>query len=344
MKWIQDTKFKRRVLLLIFLLVIVYFLYRVRKIFTPFILAIIMAYVLNPLVEQLERLKIKRLYGIILVYITVSLVLFIIGFYGMPVVIKQLTAFGERIPFYTSEVQSRLRDFYDHYQRFNIPSSLRESIDNNIVKFELAITQFLSRLISGIFNIFSQLMSIILTPILAFYLLKDKEEICKIIVQLIPVAKRSEILGLWQEIDTVLLKFIKGHLLVAVLVAFATTLGLSVIGMDFPLLFGIIAGLTNIIPYFGPVIGAIPAVALALLSSQKLALYVILVMITVQQLESNLLSPKILGHSVGLNPLLVVFVLLAGGELWGFVGLLIAVPLTAVLKIVISYVFLKLVT
>lgn len=343
MKWQLEPKFKRRFLLIIFLLFIIYFLYRVRKVFTPFILAIIMAYLLNPLVEQLERLKIKRLYGIILVYITVSLVLFILGFYGMPIVIKQLTAFGEKIPFYTSEVQSRLKDFYNDYQRFNIPASLRESIDSNIVNFEMAITQFLSRLISGLFNIFSQLMSIVITPILAFYLLKDKEEICKVIVQLIPVAKRSEILGLWQEIDTVLLKFIQGHLLVAVIVAFATTLGLSVVGMDFPLLFGIISGLTNIIPYFGPVIGAIPAVALALLSSHKLALYVILVMAIVQQLENNLLSPKILGQSVGLHPLLVVFVLLAGGELWGFVGLLVAVPLTAVLKIIISYIFLKLV-
>lgn len=343
MQWKLDYKFKRRLLLVILFLLIVYFLYSVRKIFPPFILAIIIAYVLNSPVEQLERLKVKRLYGILVVYLSVSLLLFILGFYGMPVVIKQLTAFGEKIPFYTSEVQGILRDFYNDYKRFNIPASLRESIDSNIVHFEKTITQFLSKLISGLFSLFSQLLNFIIAPILAFYLLKDKEEICKALVQLIPVTKRSEILGLWQEINSVLLKFIRGHFLVAVLVAFATALGLSLIGMDFPLLFGIIAGLTNIIPYFGPVIGAIPALALALLTSPKLALYVILVVAIVQQLESNLLSPRILGKSVGLNPVLVIFVLLAGGELWGFVGLLVAVPLAAVLKIIITYIFLKLV-
>ncbi|WP_227765892.1 AI-2E family transporter [Zhaonella formicivorans] len=343
MKLIFDGKFKRRLLIFIFVAFVVYFLYRVRGVLFPFILAIILAYVLNPLVELLEQYKIRRLYGIIVVYATVLGLLFLVGFYGVPVIVKQLTAFGEKIPYYTSEAQSRLRDFYRDYQRFNIPESLRESIDQNIVNFQLQLTQLLSKLVTGIFNIFSQIFSFIIAPILAFYLLKDKDEISKSIVQSIPVANRSELLSLWEEIDTVLLKFIRGHLLVATLVGAATALGLALIGMDFPLLFGIISGITNIIPYFGPIIGAVPAILLALLQSETLALYVILVMAVVQQLESNLISPRILGQSVGLHPLLVIFVLLAGGELWGLVGMLIAVPLTAVLRILIGYLFTKLI-
>lgn len=158
---------------------------------------------------------------------------------------------------------------------------------------------------------------------------------------MIPLSKRSELLQLWEEIDEVLINFIIGNLTVALLVGSCTAFGLAMIGMDFPLLLGIITGITNIIPYFGPVIGGIPAVLLALLKSQKLAFYVIIVIVVVQQLESNFISPKVLGKSVGLHPLIVIFILLAGGELGGIVGMLIAVPLTAVLKIIVTYLFAK---
>ncbi|MDS1030024.1 AI-2E family transporter [Bacillota bacterium LX-D] len=343
MKLKIDKKILRRLLMLFFLFIVFVFLYAVRNILFPFVLAIVLAYILNPLVEKLEKHNIKRLYGITIVYIVVFGVLFLACFYGFPVILKQLTAFVEKIPLYTNEIQNRLQNFYHLYQRFTIPYSLRESIDHNILWFQNLLITSLSNLVSSIFSLFSEIFSFIVAPILTFYLLKDKEEICRLIVQNLPLNKRSEILSIWSEIDLALLKFIQGNLLVALIVGIATSIGLTIVGMDFPLLFGIISGITNIIPYFGPIIGAIPAVSLALLKSQSLALYVILVMLIVQQLESNFISPKILGNSIGVHPLLVIFVLLAGGQLWGIAGMLVAVPLTAILKIIIRYLFLKLI-
>lgn len=331
----------RKILLILILIVLLIFIYSVRKILFPFVLATVLAYILNPLVEKLEHYKIKRIYGITVVYIIVFGSLITIGYYIFPVIIRQLTSLGETIPTYTSQIQQFLNSFYENYQSFIIPVSLRESIDRNLLALQNTLVAQLSSIVSILFGLFSRILSFVIAPILSFYLLKDKEEICQVIVKMIPLSKRSELLQLWEEIDEVLINFIIGNLTVALLVGSCTAFGLAMIGMDFPLLLGIITGITNIIPYFGPVIGGIPAVLLALLKSQKLAFYVIIVIVVVQQLESNFISPKVLGKSVGLHPLIVIFILLAGGELGGIVGMLIAVPLTAVLKIIVTYLFAK---
>jgi predicted PurR-regulated permease PerM len=135
------------------------------------------------------------------------------------------------------------------------------------------------------------------------------------------------------QINAVLSGFIRGHLLVALIVALISFLGLSILQVDFALLIGFTAGILDIVPYFGPIIGALPAVVIALLESPLKALYVIVLFFIIHQLESTIVSPKILGDRVGLHPLAVVFVLLAGGQLAGIVGVLLAVPVTAGFKI-----------
>jgi predicted PurR-regulated permease PerM len=175
-------------------------------------------------------------------------------------------------------------------------------------------------------------------------MLKDSNHISTRLLNFLPVSIREEFINLWGKIDNVLTNFIRGHLLVAGIVGLLTTIGLLIIKMKFALILGIIAGLADLIPYFGPILGAVPAVVLALLDSNVQVFYVILVMIIVQQLESNLLSPKILGDSVGLHPLAVIFVLLTGGHFFGVVGMIIAVPFAAVIKIVINYAVTKMVS
>ena len=226
----------RKIVLFLIFFLLVFLLYSVRGILLPFILAIIIAYVLNPFVEKLEQYKIRRIFGIIIVYIAVFGILLVAGYYGFPVIIKQITSLGETIPTYTSQIQQILNSFYRNYKNFSIPVSLRESIDRNLLVIQKTIISHLSSVVSILFGIFSRIFSIIVAPILAFYLLKDKEEICQIIVKTIPLSNRSELLQLWEEIDTVLTKFIRGHLTVAFIVGAGTAVGLSIIGMDYPLL------------------------------------------------------------------------------------------------------------
>ena len=337
-KLLKFTERTRRVLLLIIALLLgVYFLYIVRVILPPFILALVLAYLLNPLVTNLEKKGFDRTLAIIIVYSSVLGVIAFFIVYAFPVITKEIDKFSKMIPVLTMQIQKSITNFYENYQRVQIPESLRQVIDDTISNIEQFLIASLDALADRVLGIFSGLIIILISPILAFYILKDKNILGERIMGLFPIAFRRELSHLWKEIDRVLTKFIRGHLLIAFLVGLMMAFGLTIIGVPFAILLGIISGLFDLIPYFGPVLGALPAFVMALLDSPVKALYVLILMIIVQQIESNILSPKILGESVGLHPLTVIFVVLAGGHLFGLLGLLIAVPVTAVTRIIVNY-------
>ncbi|KKM09290.1 hypothetical protein SY88_19675 [Clostridiales bacterium PH28_bin88] len=321
-----------------------YFFLKVRFILPPFFLAVVLAYLLNPMVELIQGKGFSRVSAILIVYFSCIFFTYLLVAYGFPVFLRELDVFAEAIPDYTLRVQSLVREFYQRYQRIDIPESVRQVIDETLVGLEASLTAGVRQLAQATINFFTQLMSLMLAPVLTFYLLKDAEHINRRLAAVIPVSWRTHVLPLWEEVDRVLMKFIRGHLLVASMVGVLTSLGLALVGVKFYLLLGIIAGIADLIPYFGPIIGAIPAVGLALLNSSQQALYVLLVMVVVQQVENNLLSPTILGDSVGLHPVVVIFVLLAGGHLFGILGMLLAVPLTAILRIIVNYLYTLLVS
>ncbi len=335
---LEMTRKKLRISILIITgVLIIYFLYLIKSVLVPFLLALVLAYILNPFIRFLERHGLCRILAILGTYFSFAVIVFIIIYYGFPIIIKEVNALAETVPEYTLKLQEFVRNFYKDFQRVDIPESIKKVTLENINNFEQTILDTLDSMVSNVWNIFSGIFSIILAPVLAFYMLKDSSYIGTKLLNFIPISIREEFTKLWDKIDNVLTNFIRGHLLVAGIVGLLTTLGLSIIGMKFAIILGIIAGLADLIPYFGPILGAVPAVALALLNSKVQAFYVILVMIIVQQLESNLLSPKILGDSVGLHPLAVIFVLLTGGHFFGVLGMIIAVPFAAVIKIIINY-------
>lgn len=144
------------------------------------------------------------------------------------------------------------------------------------------------------------------------------------------------------EMDNSLGSFIRGQLLISAIVGVLIAVGLSIIGVDFALIIGLIAGIFNIVPYFGPVIGAIPAVISALLKSPLSAVYVVILFIVVNQVESSIISPNILGEHVGLHPVTVIFCIISGGYLFGILGVILAVPVTSIIKVTLRYIHNKL--
>ncbi|HZJ84343.1 MAG TPA: AI-2E family transporter, partial [Syntrophomonadaceae bacterium] len=193
------------------------------------------------------------------------------------------------------------------------------------------------------YNLLGKVLAIIFSPILAFYILNDWEKIRETFLKLFSPAARRALINLFSEIDLVLIEFFKGHLLVATFVGVLIGFLALILGVNFPLLIGILSGITNLIPFFGAFLGGIPAVAVALSESFKLALYMTIGIFVVQQIESNLITPNVIGGKLGLHPLVIVFVLLAGGKLAGIWGMLLAVPLAAILKIIVKWLYLKLI-
>lgn len=358
-KYVDSTKqiliSKRKIIkLLTFLLMIilVYIFYKITKgvtsLFTPFVLSIGFAYLLNPLVNSLEKRKIPRTLGVLLVYLILISIILVISFSIFPKLTSELKKLIDVLPNFFNNAYKFFNELYIKYSKNieNLPpefQSINEVVKSNLDKIQITIINSLKNFTNSIMVIFSKAFSFILIPILTFYFLKDKDYFKKNTILLIPKAFRYDALYVFREIDVILGKFIRGQLIVAAFVGAATTIGLLILGIDFALIIGIIAGIANIIPYFGPIIGIIPALVFALMESPIKAIWVIVLFVTVQQIESGIISPKIVGESVGLHPVIVIFSLLLAGSYFGIWGLLLAVPVAAVLKIIANFAINKLI-
>jgi len=186
-------------------------------------------------------------------------------------------------------------------------------------------------------KIFDFIVIITVIPVLVFYFLKDYHQIKTYFKKILPIKYRPIISGLIDTIDESLGGYIRGQLLVAAFVSLLTLIVFHLLGVKYALLLAIIMGLTNIIPYFGPIIGAVPAVAITITASTKLAIFVIIAVFIIQIVESNFISPYIVGKTMNIHPVAIIFALLLGGKIYGIIGMIIAVPLLTILKEVTSH-------
>ncbi|WP_347487694.1 AI-2E family transporter [Desulfoscipio sp. XC116] len=334
MSWWHKKLNCRVVLSLLLVVMVLYFIYLIRGIFLSFLLAVVLAYLLYPLVRMVESRGTSRTMSILIVYTAMFFMAAGLVLYGMPHIIAQLNMIAEMVPGYTSQVQKFTASLQVEYARAGIPDAVRRIIDERIIWLEQMLVQMAERVVQIIIGLAGYIFNIILAPIFAYYLLKDVEIFTERAAMFIPSRRRKDVLDLGSEVSRVLHNFIRGYLLVSVITGMMTGIVLALLNMEFALMLGIFAGITNLIPYFGPLIGAIPAIALAMLVSKWMVLKVIIAFVVIQQVEASIISPKILGDRVGLHPLFVILVLLAGGQLFGLTGLILAVPVAAVLRVV----------
>ncbi|HHY06769.1 MAG TPA: AI-2E family transporter [Clostridia bacterium] len=336
-------RFRRPLVVLLGFFLLFWLFYLLRAILVPFIIGFIFAYILAPVVQILENRQIPRSVAIIISYVFFLGLIALFIFYAVPLLLKDLNQLASLIPRYVQSLQEALWQMQDGYSRVALPEGVRQVIDGAITRVEQMSLGFVQGFIHGLIGLLGQSFNLILAPIISYYFLRDFDHLEDHLLKAVPLRYRHEVMQVGKDINRVLRGFIKGSLLVAFWVGLLTTLGMYIIGMDFSVLIGIMVGVTNIIPYFGAIISAVPAILLALLKSKWLALYVLGLMVLVHQLESNIISPHVLGSSVGLHPLIIIFALLAGGRLWGFGGLLLAVPLAAILKVIVKHLYLRLV-
>lgn len=334
--------FRGRVISLILILLLVFFLlYKVKEVLVPFFWAGFLAYLLIRPVRYLEECGISRSLAIFLIYLVVGGTLILVITFLLPTFLRELDTLMDYIPRYINYYQSWLKGIQYNYQYILLPETVRLAINQTLTRTEEYMVTTLGDILENFIRGYNTLLILVFAPFLSYYFLRDVELIKRRLISILPVQWRRDILFLLSEIDRVLLGFIRGNLLLCVIVGMMTVVGLKILGVNFALLLGLFAGIADLVPYFGPFIGALPAVGVALLESPRLAFYVVGIIFIIQQLEVQMIGPKILGESVGLHPLVVVFFLLAGGKLWGIIGLLIAVPLAAVIKIILNYIYLK---
>jgi predicted PurR-regulated permease PerM len=215
-----------------------------------------------------------------------------------------------------------------------------DGISNYIISaFSLSSTDLVQNITVFTRSIINILIAIILGPLLGIYILKDAGKLRRVFIRALPGRFKRQASDIIDRINNVGGRYIRAQILVSIIVGLLCTLVLFLFKVDFAVLLGFIAGVFNLIPFLGPVIGAIPAALAALFVSPLTALLVILLFVGIQQLDNYVISPNIMRHQVGVHPAIVIFILIAAGAAFGFLGLLIAVPTAAVVQAVMKYYF-----
>lgn len=307
---------------------------RVVNVFYPFVISIFIAYLLNPLVCMMEQRGIKRSLGIIIIYLAFISILVFICFYMIPQVVTDIGKLTADLPRYSAKVKDIVQSLQENYSKISLPEGIRNAVNNNITRVQGLVTSFLESLITSILNLLSKIFSLALIPILVYYFLKDYKNIGKKLTLLLPHKYRSRIIRICTNIDDVFGSYIRSQVILSLIIAVMTSIVLMILQVDFALIIGILNGITNIIPYFGPIIGAAPAVVIAFLQSPIKALYTLIAIIIIQQVESDIICPKITADIVGLHPLSVIFAMIIGGELFGMTGLILGIPAAAAIKVI----------
>ncbi|CQR46931.1 AI-2 transport protein TqsA [Paraliobacillus sp. PM-2] len=337
-KWLSIFIVGIVILLFIYLLHLLFPFYRqlltvMIKILTPFLIAAFIAYLLHPLIEKIHQYHVPRSIVIIGIYILFFGGIIVACYHAFPALVKQMKDLQQSLPNFFDTYRSTIYQLYE--KTAFLPESFHDQMDMFFNHLETSIENWVANILKQVTRIMDIFMVIAVIPVLVFYMLKDFHLIKSSLIKLFPRKYQPKVKQLWPAVDQGLGSYIRGQLIVCFFVGLTSYLILLLIKMKYPLVLAIIMAVTNIIPYFGPIIGALPAIIIAFTISTKQVIYVALGVVFIQIIEGNLLSPYIVGKSVHLHPILIILILLVGGEIAGIIGMIVAIPLATVVKVVI---------
>ncbi len=318
-------------------------LYMLAPILTPFIMGALLAYLGDPVVDRLERFKISRTLSVVIVFVILFIFMLIFFLLVIPILETQLKALIHKLPEFLDWALQRLQPYLKQDLDVDVSvleiDRLKAMIGSHWNQAGGIIRTLISAIShSGMFVV-AWMANIVLTPVVAFYMLRDWDHFVAYIHDLLPRNVEPTISRLAKESDNVLGAFLRGQLLVMLSLATIYTIGLWMIGVEFALLIGLFAGLLSFVPYLGLILGVVIAGLAVMFQTQDYVdlLLVLLVFSIAQIIESMLLTPMLVGERIGLHPVTVIFAVLAGGQLFGFLGILLALPIAAILAVIMRH-------
>lgn len=306
------------------------------KLLAPFLISSLIAYLLYPIIKKLHSQKIHKGLAIIIIYILFFGGTAFLVYSLYPIALLQLRDLNEHLPQLIAMYEEIIYQLYESTSF--LPETVHDKIDQLIYTVEQSLEKVLSNLVDGVTKIFDLIVMLTVIPVLVFYFLKDFAKIKAYVKKFIPNKYKSLSGKLLHAVDESLGNYIRGQLIVCLFVGLTTWIVFEFIGVNYALILAIIMGLTNIIPYFGPIIGLIPAMAIALTESTQLVVFVLVSVLGIQIVESNLLSPYIVGKSINIHPIAIIFALLLGGQIGGIIGMVIAVPILTISNVIAQHI------
>lgn len=308
--------------------------YALRAVLLPFALAVVLTYVIEPAVRALCARGLSRRAAILGVYAGVAALVAAGVVYLVPAFLAELDQFGRVAPRLAARLQAWIHRIQADYDRVPLPPTLRAAVDDAVTRAGQGLRDGIAGLVEGLMRGAAAAAAALLAPFLAYYMLNDLDLFKRRLLGMVPARWRPRVLAVLRDLDAVIGGFVRGQVVVAALIGSAVGVVAAMLGMPFPLLLGLLAAFGEFVPYFGPVIGSLPAVAVAALQSPGTLIRLVLFLIVIHELEQAVLTPRILGVGVRLHPLTVVFALLVGGHVLGLFGLIVAVPVAATLRVV----------
>jgi len=318
----------------------VWIAYELRNVLTPFLLAFLVAYALDPLVDLFERIRVPRPLGALAVFATLGCV-FVFGMlYGVRYFRDEFAEAGKQLPAQLEALGKKAEPWLYQQFRFRLPHNTRDLMaryGNELREHVPDAMRWGGTVLFGTLSYAFVILSLLIVPVFAFYLLIDFDRIVERGGKLVPRRWKTQVFETMSEIDTMVSGYVRGQALAIVILSTLYALGLSIVGLRLAIPIGILTGCLAFVPYIGFTAGLSLAVAMALLDwhSAAFLLQVIAVMVSVQVLDGLFITPRVVGSSVGLGPVEVLLAMAAAGTMFGFIGVLLAVPIGATAKIVI---------
>jgi predicted PurR-regulated permease PerM len=318
-------------------LVVAFLLYILSPILTPFLFAGILAYMGDPLVDRLEANRVPRTLGVLIVMALLIALVVLIVVILVPLFEEQATTLMRNLPQYLEAVRSLISPWLDRLGidfKLNL-EGIKEALRESFPAAQGIARNLIPKLTTGGLALIEFVTNLVLMPVVLFYVLRDWDRMVAAIDGAIPLRWREPVRSLASEVDSVLGQFLRGQLSVMFLLAIFYVAGLWLVGLDFALPIGILAGMLTFIPYLGAIVGFVLATLAGLIQFQSLGglVPVWIVFFVGQMLEGMVVTPLLVGERIGLHPVLVIFALLAFGKLFGFFGVLLALPASAVLMV-----------
>ncbi|CYU83193.1 MULTISPECIES: AI-2E family transporter [Streptococcus] len=309
----------------------------------PMILTGLLYYLLNPMVDWMEKHKISRTVGISILFVLISLLIIWGLAVAIPSIQEQVTSFAQNLPSNIQKIEGQVTGLLQdqRFEQFR-PTALDmlNKVNDQVVayaqKFSSSAVNWASNLISTASQI---IVAILIMPFILFYLLRDGQYLNKHITQYLPTKWREPIGTVLSDVNGQLSNYVRGQVTVAIIVALMFSVMFSIIGLSYPITLGVMAGFLNLIPYLGSFLAMIPAVILGLIAGPIMLIKVLVVFMIEQTIEGRFVTPLIIGSSLSIHPITILFVLLTAGQMYGVLGVLLGIPIYASIKVLVKAAF-----
>lgn len=325
----------------ILMIIFVAFFYKFWDILMLFFSSALIAYLLNPLVHYtMKKTKVKRGIAVTIVALIFTLIIVSIISTTVPALVAQVGALISDINKWAPSFEATISDTLAWLDTLKLPASVTDNISGIMSQADVLIANFLKGLVSTILSFTTQIFDVVVFFILVIYFMLDGEMLMSGFYNKLPGRIKSRAIGIIKKTDEITWKYIRSKIVISFFMAIITYIGFVVLGLNYSLVFAVLAFILNFIPYFGSLIAGVVPVFYALIAfGLGKAIAVLVLIVVIQQIEGNIISPKVQGDLSGIHPVTVMFAILACNKIWGPVGMLIAVPLAAAFKMVINEIY-----